>query len=123
VAVRPDDVLEREGKGVLRRVRTGQAREHAAEGVGVALVQLAAQQRFGEEPGGVAVELVHLTGDGVAPVDMTTNTLEERRRTVERLLSSLAAGRFPAEAKRTDCARCPHLFGCGRVASGPLSAP
>jgi hypothetical protein len=122
VVLQPDEVVEREEKLVVRRVRTGQAREDATEGVGVALVQLAAQERFGAEPSGVAVELLHLTGESVTQVEMTPKTLEERRRAVEGMLSSLAAGRFPAEAGRTTCARCPHLFGCGIVASGPVSA-
>jgi superfamily I DNA/RNA helicase len=123
VVVQPDEVAERDEKLVVRRVRTGQAREDATEGVGVALVQLAAQQRFAAQPGGVAVELVHLTDESVTPVEMTPKTLEERRRAVEGMLSSLAAGRFPAEAGRTTCARCPHLFGCGIVASGHVSIP
>jgi hypothetical protein len=117
VLVEPDDVVEADGRVVLRRVRTGKARRDGDEGIGAALWQLAAEQRWGERGG---VEVAHLRDESTARVSLTPRKLRGSREKLEAMLAALAAGRYAARPEPVRCARCPHLFGCGRVPAGRL---
>ena len=118
ITVRPDDVLIRgDGRRTLRRIQTGHKRSREDDDVGAGAFVLAARQAFPD----AVVELVHLSDETTAAIDMTPKVLENRHRKVVEYLAGVRAGRFPAEPSARRCPSCPAFFICGTTPQGVLT--
>jgi superfamily I DNA/RNA helicase len=118
VIVRPDDVLVRpDGRRTLRRIQTGHKRSKEDEDVGAAAFVLAARQAFPD----AVVELVHLSDERTAAIDLTAKVLQNRRLKLSEYLGDIRAGRFPADPSPRRCPNCPALFICGPTPLGTLT--
>lgn len=118
VIVRPDDVLVRpDGRRTLRRIQTGHKRSKEDEDVGAAAFVLAARQAFPD----AIVELVHLSDERTAALDMTIKVLQSRRQKLSEYLADIRVGRFPADPAPRRCPNCPAFFICGPTPPGLLT--
>jgi hypothetical protein len=117
IIVRPDDVLIRvDGRRTLRRIQTGHKRSKEDEDVGAGAFILAARQAFPD----AIVELVHLSDQTTAPIEMSARVLQSRRQKVGDFLVDIRAGRFPARTSPHRCPNCPAFFICGPTPRGVL---
>jgi superfamily I DNA/RNA helicase len=118
VIVRPDDVLVRpDGRRTLRRIQTGHKRSKEDDDVGAAAFVMAARQAFPD----AVVELVHLSDERTAAIDLTSKVLQNRRLKLAEYLGDIRAGRFPADPSPRRCPNCPAFFICGRTPLGTLT--
>ncbi|MBX7123261.1 MAG: UvrD-helicase domain-containing protein [Opitutaceae bacterium] len=117
ILVKPDQALSNSAGAItLRRVST---RHHSSEdddSLATAAFQLAADGHAS----GYTLELLYLTDDVIAPVDLSPRVLSNRRASVADALRDIRAGKFPAKQSLT-CARCPCFFICGPLPEGSLS--
>lgn len=119
IIVTPDEV-RRVGTGyVLRRVRTGRLGSKELEDAIYALYHLAAEQHYG----GAAVEVIHLTGGTITPVEYTSRVLANRKEKVTRFAADIRRGHFPPDPDDRRCPRCPHYFACGCLPAGGVVRP
>lgn len=117
IIVRPDDVLVGgDGRRTLRRIQTGHKRSKEDEDVGAGAFVLAARQAFPD----AIVELVHLSDETTATIEMTPRVLQNRHQKVAEYLVRIRAGRFPAETSARRCPNCPAFFICGPTPQGVL---
>lgn len=117
IIVRPDEILVRpDGVRSVRRVRTGHMRSAESKDVSAAALMLAVKQTF---PGAVA-ELVHLSDGEASTLSLSERELTGRRDKLEKFLSDIRAGQFPAEVSSRTCPNCPAFFICGPTPDGPL---
>jgi superfamily I DNA/RNA helicase/Zn-dependent peptidase ImmA (M78 family) len=118
VVVEPDELAEDpDGTIVLRRVRPGTARKDEADRLEYKLLHLAAARAFET---GHRVEVVHLTDDARAPIDLTTKKLASAETETGDALASIRAGLFPPKIDGYTCPQCPHFFICPSIPSGKL---
>lgn len=115
IVIRPNQLLNAEGKITMRRVDTGHKGSKDHESLATAAFFIAAQAHSS----GCAVELVHLSDGEITPVAMTSRVLTNRRTSIDEMGNDVQAGRFPLEQSRT-CPRCPAFFICGPLPDGPL---
>lgn len=119
VLVKPDEISERDGIIVVRRIRTGQRSEKEFDDLEYALFQRAAAKHFG---GSAVVEALHLTDSDSMEVPALTARKEKTRvETAENILDGIATGRFPVKWNAFSCPRCPHFFICAASPEGPLT--
>lgn len=117
IVVLPDEVLIRvDGRRTFRRIQTGHKRSKEDEDIGAGAFILAARQAF---PNAI-VELVHLSDQTIAPIEMSARVLQSRRQKVGEFLADIRAGRFPAETSAHRCPNCPAFFICGPTPNGVL---
>ena len=74
IEVTPDDVLVKDGKRAIRRVRTGHAPSRDSKDVGAAAFVLAAQAEFP----GAELELVYLADAESKPLKLSPKELSNR---------------------------------------------
>lgn len=117
IEVTPDDVLVRDGKRTIRRVRTGHAPSRDSKDVGAAAFVLAAQAAFP----GAQVELVYLADAESKPLTLTPRELSNRQDKLGEIFRGIRGGQFRADASDTTCPNCPAFFVCGAVPPGTLS--
>ncbi len=119
IVIRPDQVLSgAAGKTHVRRVMTGHHRSEEEESLSSAVFQLAATAAT---PGCV-VELVYLSDQKISQLGMTPAKLATRQANVEKMLTNVRVGNFPANIKRPErnCPRCPSFYICGPVPPGEM---
>jgi hypothetical protein len=117
IEVKPDDVLVRDGKRIVRRVRTGHAPSRNSKDVGAAAFVLATQAAFP----GVQVELVYLADAESKPLTLTPRELSNRQDKLVQIFRGIRGGQFRTEASDAACPNCPVFFVCGAVPPGTLS--
>lgn len=115
IVIRPDQVLNVDGKTTMRRVATGHKGSTDHDSLATAAFFIAAQTHSA----GCTVELVHLSDGAITPVGMTPRVLANRRKSIDEMGNAVQAGRFPLKESRT-CPRCPAFFICGPLPDGPL---
>ena len=115
IVIRPNQVLDTDGKITMRRVYTGHKGSKDHESLAAAAFLVAAQTHSS----GCAVELVHLSDAAITPIAMTARVLTNRRASLDAMGKDVQAGLFPPEQSRT-CPRCPSFFICGPLPHGPL---
>jgi UvrD-like helicase C-terminal domain/PD-(D/E)XK nuclease superfamily len=112
-----DDVLvDAKGVRIYRRIRTGAYRKSDIENLGVATALLA----LAENAPGAAAEVVHLMSDRVSALDMTARVLGNRRELLDKVITGIRDGSFPASPSQRVCPGCPAFFICGPVPGGSL---
>ena len=117
VIVRPDErIRTRDGRLVLRRIRTGHLTSTATDKLDAAAYQLAADT--GDE-----IEFVFLSDQHRAAVSMSERKLKTRRERIESKVAAIQAGEFPAEpdSPSRTCPRCPYFFICTQPPAGALT--
>jgi superfamily I DNA/RNA helicase/Zn-dependent peptidase ImmA (M78 family) len=122
VIVRSEDsFVADDGSTVIRRIRTGTDRGDGAfeNDIAYALLHLAAQEIAGMVP---RIEAVHLSDGAVRETNLSARQVENRRQKAGELMAALGRGQFPPRPKESDCPRCPHWFGCGRLPHGIVRA-
>jgi hypothetical protein len=97
-------------------VKTRQHSSGDASSLATAAFQLAADGHAS----GYTLELLYLTDDVLAPVNLSPRVLSNRRASVSDALRDIRAGRFPKETSLT-CARCPCFFICDALPEGSLT--
>jgi hypothetical protein len=117
IEVTPDDVLVRDGKRTIRRVRTGHAPSRDSKDVGAAAFVLATQAAFP----GAQVELVYLADAESKPLTLTPRELSNRQDKLGEIFRGIRGGQFRADASDATCPNCPAFFVCGAVPPGTLS--
>lgn len=120
ITVIPHHVVTRpDGSVAVRRVKTGKRGSEEFSGLDYTVLLLAARDAYG--PSSV-VEAVHLTGRTVAVADITDRSLTGRRAKAVQAMQAIRAGTFPADPDERRCPICPHLFHCGALPDGAISA-
>lgn len=122
IIVRPDDrTRTRDGRIILRRIRTGRQTSDATQTLDAAAYQLAAE-------GHAEAEFVFLSDESRAEIEMSERMLNRRKQRIGAVGAKVRAGQFPANPKQPSrtCPRCPYYFICsrppaGRVDKGALS--
>ncbi len=118
IIVEPDEIAERDGVIVVRKIRTGKRGEKEFDKLEWALLQKAATQHFGA---GAVVEAVHPSDRGAEDVPaLTRRKLESRETAAEKILAGIASGAFDPDTDPFRCPRCPHFFICAATPDGPL---
>lgn len=116
IAVRPDEILVKDGIRTLRTIRTGHAPRKEPKDVGTAAFLLAVQRVF---PGAIA-ELVYLADGQIKPLSLTPKQLAGGHSKLDTMLADIRAGHFKAESSEYTCPRCPAFFVCGATPPGTL---
>lgn len=116
VEVRPDDIIVRDGKCTLRRVKTGHARSGDQDDVNAAAFILAARKHFPHAD----IELVYLADEIAVPLTLTEKKLTTRQERLIKVFSNISAGLFEANQSELSCPNCPAFFVCGPTPSGIL---
>lgn len=117
VEVTPDDILLRNGKRIVRRVRTGHAPSSDGKDLGSAAFVLAAQSGFPN----AELELVYLADAESKPLKLTPRELSNRQVKIVDIFREIRGGQFRTSASDATCPNCPALFVCGEVPAGTLS--
>lgn len=117
IEVTPDDVLLRNGKRVVRRVRTGHAPSSDGKDVGSAAFILAVQSGFPN----AELELVYLADAESKPLKLTPRELSNRRVKIAEIFREIRGGQFRTNTSDATCPNCPAFFVCGEVPAGTLS--
>jgi hypothetical protein len=97
-------------------VRTGHKRATDEKDVAAAAFILAAHEAFP----GATVELVYLSDEIAHPLALSDREVKNRRDKLNRFLTDIRAGRFPANASVYTCPGCPAFFVCGPTPAGTL---
>jgi hypothetical protein len=117
IVIKPDQALSNDaGRVTLRRVKTSHHSAEDADSLATAAFKLAADGHASD----YTLELLYLTDDVIAPVDLSPRVLSNRRTSLSDALRDIRAGRFPTNPSLT-CARCPCFFICGPLPEGSLS--
>jgi superfamily I DNA/RNA helicase/Zn-dependent peptidase ImmA (M78 family) len=116
IEVRPDDIIVRNGKCTLRKVKTGHKRSADHEDVSAAALILAARKYFPH----AEVELVYLADEIAVPLTLTEKKLATRQERLVAVLSGINKGLFEASRSEFTCPNCPAFFVCGSTPSGTL---
>ncbi|MCH5514643.1 UvrD-helicase domain-containing protein [Pseudomonas syringae] len=117
VEVTPDDILMKNGKRIVRRVRTGHAPSSYGKDVGSAAFVLAVQSGFPN----AELELVYLADAEIKPLKLTPKELSNRQLKMAKIFREIRDGRFRTNASDATCPNCPAFFVCGEVPAGTLS--
>lgn len=117
IEVTPDDVLVRDGKRAVRRVRTGHAPSRDSKDVGAAAFVLAVQS----ELPGAELELVYLADAESKPLKLSPKELSNRQEKLGTIFRGIRGGQFRTNASDATCPNCPAFFVCGAVPPGTLS--
>ncbi|KPY89800.1 UvrD-helicase domain-containing protein [Pseudomonas syringae pv. tagetis] len=117
VEVTPDDILMKNGKRIVRRVRTGHAPSSYGKDVGSAAFVLAVQSGFPN----AELELVYLADAEIKPLKLTPKELSNRQLKMAEIFREIRDGRFRTNASDATCPNCPAFFVCGEVPAGTLS--
>ena len=117
VEVIPDDILLKNGKRIVRRVRTGHAPSSDGKDLGSAAFILAAQSGFPN----AELELVYLADAESKPLKLTPKELSNRQVKIADIFREIRAGQFRTSASDATCPNCPAFFVCGEVPAGTLS--
>ncbi|MDH1055978.1 UvrD-helicase domain-containing protein [Aquipseudomonas alcaligenes] len=117
IEVTPDDVLVKDGKRAIRRVRTGHAPSRDSKDVGAAAFVLAAQAEFP----GAELELVYLADAESKPLKLSTKELSNRQEKLGEIFRGIRGGQFRTNTSDATCPNCPAFFVCGAVPPGTLS--
>jgi len=124
VLVNPDQVaLRTDGAAVLRRIRTGKAKDPKKEEDEwiYTLYHLSGAKRYGA--GKYAVEVVYLTGYACTPIAPSTKKMNFRKERVMETMQSIRAGSYPPKPDDFSCPRCPHFFYCPALPEGAVQLP
>lgn len=116
VEVWPDDIIVRDGKCTLRRVKTGHERSTDQDDINAAAFILAARRHFPHAD----IELVYLADEITIPLTITERKLSARQERLSNVLSNINAGLFKASQSEFTCPNCPAFFVCGSTPSGTL---
>lgn len=117
VAVRPDEILIRNGVRTLRRVKTGHAPSKGGKDVGAAAFLLATRAAFPD----AQVELVYLADFDSKPLILSAKELSNRKEKLGDIFRGIRGGEFKTNPSDTTCPNCPAFFVCGGVPLGTLS--
>ncbi|CAI3802798.1 ATP-dependent DNA helicase Rep [Pseudomonas sp. MM221] len=117
IEVRPDDVIVRDGKRIIRRVRTGHAPKTDSKDVGAAAVILATQDAYP----GAQVELVFLADGQSQPLLLSRTELRNRQVKLQNIFTGIREGQFQAVTSDATCPNCPAFYVCGAIPPGTLS--
>lgn len=117
VAVRPDEILIRNGIRTLRRVKTGHAPSKGGKDVGAAAFLLATRAAFPD----AQVELVYLADFDSKPLVLSAKELSNRKEKLGDIFRGIRGGEFKTNPSDTTCPNCPAFFVCGGVPLGTLS--
>lgn len=121
VLVNPDQVaLRADGATVLRRIRTGKAKDPKKEEDEwiYTLYHLSGTKRYGA--GKYAVEVVYLTGYACTPIAPSTKKMNFRKERVTQTMQSIRAGSYTPTPDDFSCPRCPHFFYCPALPEGAV---
>lgn len=121
VLVNPDQVaLRADGATVLRRIRTGKAKDPKKEEDEwiYTLYHLSGAKRYGA--GKYAVEVAHLTGGTRSPMAPSAKKMTFRKEKVEETMQAIRAGCYPPNPDDFGCPRCPHFFYCPSLPEGAV---
>lgn len=113
VVRRPDDSI------VVRKVKTGRLTSDEFDGLDYTVLLLAARDAYGPA---TVVEAVHLTSATTTPADISARALSGRRTKAETAAADIVRGAFGRKPEDRRCPRCPHLFLCGALPEGAISA-
>ena len=115
IDIRVDDLLlDRDGRTLVRRVRTGHSSKSALLDAASTSMYFAAQAAF---PGS-AIQVVHLAEDEPSPIEIETKKHAARRGAVNDVVAAIVAGDLPADRSSRTCPRCPAFFICGALPEG-----
>lgn len=120
ITVTPNHVVSRpDGSVAVRRVKTGKRSSDEFKGLDYTVFLLAARDAYGPS---AVVEAVHLTGRTIEVADITDRSLSGRRTKTVAALQAICSGVFPPDPDDRRCPICPHLFLCGALPNGEISA-
>ena len=115
IDIRVDDLLlDRDGKTLVRRVRTGHSSKSALLDAASTSMYFAAQATF---PGS-SIQVVHLAEDEPVTIEIETKKHAARRGAVDDVVAAIVAGDLPADRSSRTCPRCPAFFICGTLPEG-----
>lgn len=117
VEVTPDEILLRNGKRIVRRVRTGHAPSNVGKDVGYAALILAVQSVFPD----AELELLYLADAESKPLKLSSRELSNRQVKIAEIFREIRGGQFRTNASDATCPNCPAFFVCGEVPAGALS--
>ncbi|WP_122666992.1 UvrD-helicase domain-containing protein [Pseudomonas viridiflava] len=117
VEVTPDEILLRNGKRIVRRVRTGHAPSNVGKDVGSAALILAVQSVFPD----AELELLYLADAESKPLKLSSRELSNRQVKIAEIFREIRGGQFRTNASDATCPNCPAFFVCGEVPAGALS--
>jgi len=117
VEVTPDEILLRNGKRIVRRVRTGHAPSNVGKDVGSAALILAVQSVFPD----AELELLYLADAESKPLKLSSIELSNRQVKIAEIFREIRGGQFRTNASDATCPNCPAFFVCGEVPAGALS--
>lgn len=117
VEVTPDEILLRNGKRIVRRVRTGHAPSNVGKDVGSAALILAVQSVFPD----AELELLYLADAESKPLKLSSRELSNRQVKIAEIFHEIRGGQFRTNASDATCPNCPAFFVCGEVPAGALS--
>ncbi len=120
ITVIPNHVVRKsDGSIAVRKVKTGRPTSDEFTGLDYTVMLLAARDAYGPA---TLVEAVHLTSGTVSPADISARSLASRRSKAEGALAAIRIGAFKPDPDERSCPRCPHLFVCGALPAGKISA-
>lgn len=116
-------VLRADGVTVLRRIKTGKAKDPKKEEDEwiYTLYHLSATERYGA--GKYEVEAVHLTDNVLMPVEPSPRKIKGRKEKLIATMQDIRAGAFPPKQDDFGCPRCPHFFYCPSLPEGAIKLP
>lgn len=117
VEVTPDEILLRNGKRIVRRVKTGHAPSNVGKDVGSAALILAVQSAFPD----AELELLHLADAESKPLKLSSRELSNRQVKIAEIFREIRGGQFRTNVSDATCPNCPAFFVCGQVPAGALS--
>ncbi|RFQ02162.1 ImmA/IrrE family metallo-endopeptidase [Pseudomonas putida] len=117
VEVTPDEILLRNGKRIVRRVKTGHAPSNVGKDVGSAALILAVQSVFPD----AELELLHLADAESKPLKLSSRELSNRQVKIAEIFREIRGGQFRTNVSDATCPNCPAFFVCGEVPAGALS--
>lgn len=117
VEVTPDEILLRNGKRIVRRVKTGHAPSNVGKDVGSAALLLAVQSVFPD----AELELLHLADAESKPLKLSSRELSNRQVKIAEIFREIRGGQFRTNVSDATCPNCPAFFVCGEVPAGALS--
>jgi len=116
----PNHIVRRaDGTIAVRKVKTGRKSSEEFDGLDYTVLLLAARDAYGPQ---TVVEVVHLTSATTTPAEISPKVLANRRVKAETAVADIRQGAFTRKPVDRRCPRCPHLFHCGPLPDGAISA-
>ncbi|MBN8707838.1 MAG: UvrD-helicase domain-containing protein [Verrucomicrobia bacterium] len=118
VKVAFDETLtDQAGNQVIRRIRSGHFRKTHEDDLATVAFILMGTRQFP----GASLEVAYLADQKTWEPSMGGKKLGNRAELIQKILTAITTGQFPAERSSRTCPNCPALFVCGEVPLGNIS--